>query len=525
MAVRRFPVTIEPAGVTVWTTEGTTVLDAARAAGVMIPAPCGGRGACGKCAVKVVEGEPVHPDKEEQVGLKLAPKGVRLACRMKATGPMAIRPLVAAPTSATAGELSSDEPLVAGIDLGTTTVAAVVVGKRSGRQLGRAVVPNRQAVYGADVISRVAAGIGGSERELASAASESILDALCGACGSACACLEDVVRIVVAGNSAMTALILQEGVAGLATHPFETSITEARQLPAGWQGTRVLSEALESVVLPPVASFVGGDTSAALLAAGLLRLDRPSLLVDMGTNAEVAALAGGKLFVTSAAAGPALEGMGVTSGGPFGEGSVTAVEVEGSDLHLDVVGGGDPIWLAGSGLISTIAALRRVGHIDASGAMLETGPLSDRFGVSDGIKTVALDGADGNLVLSQTDVRAFQQAKAGVAAAVYMLARAARLKPRKVERLVVTGALGGSSASADLLELGVLPADLEDALEVVDAAALTGAGMLASDLGLIEDVDAATARAEHVDLASDEAFSETFMAALALEPFTLKKGF
>jgi uncharacterized 2Fe-2S/4Fe-4S cluster protein (DUF4445 family) len=523
----RFPVTLEPAGVTVWAEEGSFVLDAARAAGVMIPAPCGGRGVCGKCAIKVTQGAPDPPDAEELTGLKLAPKGVRLACRMRVNGPLTIRPVVPATTSVSAGEIAADEPLVAGVDLGTTSVSAVVVGGQSGRQLGRGTVANKQATYGADVLARVAAALEGHDSRIQDAALESIADSMCAACGSACSCLTDVARIVVVGNSVMSSALLGEPLEGFSGHPFTAPFDSVGSLPEGWQGERSLSEKLSTLVLPPIASFVGGDTTAALLAAGLIDADEISILVDIGTNAEVAVAAHGGLTVTSAAAGPALEAAGIKSGGPYGTGAVTEVRsTEAGELQLDVVGGAEPLWLAGSGLMSTIAVLRRLGHIDASGAMHDGGPLEQRFFMDGDIKAVLLhDGDESSLALTQTDVRAFQQAKAGVATAVFMSARAARIKPRKVARLVVTGALGGAIARDDLVELGVLPEDLTGVTETLEAAALTGAGMIATDPDLLQSTLDYTSRATHLDLAGDDSFSDTFMAALALQPFTIKKGF
>ena len=125
----------------------------------------------------------------------------------------------------------------------------------------------------------------------------------------------------------------------------------------------------------------------------------------------------------------------------------------------------------------------------------------------------------------QTDVRAFQQAKAGVATAVLMSARSQKMKPRKLESFVVTGALGAAVAVEDLVELGVIPEDAGAVVESLEAAALSGAAMIATNPALFEDALAYVDGATHLDLASAEDFGELFLGALALQPFTLKKGF
>ena len=147
------PVRFEPGGVTVWAQRGCTVLEAARDAGVVLDAPCAGRGVCGGCAVRVLSGSLDAPDEEELAGLRRAPTGVRLACRAAIVGPATLQPVVAhaargIPAASTVGvverEPVASPRLVAAVDLGTSTVASVVIERDSRREIGRGVVANRQ---------------------------------------------------------------------------------------------------------------------------------------------------------------------------------------------------------------------------------------------------------------------------------------------------------------------------------------------------------------------------------------------
>jgi uncharacterized 2Fe-2S/4Fe-4S cluster protein (DUF4445 family) len=379
--------------------------------------------------------------------------------------------------------------------------------------------------FGADVLSRVSAALDGHAEELTEAAHSSVEDALAAACGKAGSCLANVRRIVIAGNTVMASLLLGLDVDGLATHPFVSQLVEPTSVARDSRLASVLPDEVEVIVLPPVAAFVGGDTVAAIVAGGLVDAGRAAMLVDMGTNAEVAVVRKGELAVTSAAAGPALEGHGITCGGPLAPGAITRVEIEGDAVTTQVEGGQPAGWLAGSGLVSVIAAMRREGIIAADGLLRSDGPLQDRLTERDGIRGfVVADEGENRVILSQTDIRAFQQAKAGVATAALLAARSQRVKPRKLESFVITGALGVAVSPKDLVELGVIPEDVGDVVEPIEAAALAGAAMIATNPALFEDAMAYVDAASHIELASSEGFTDVFMRALALEPFTLKKG-
>jgi uncharacterized 2Fe-2S/4Fe-4S cluster protein (DUF4445 family) len=222
-------VTFEPPGVTVRVAPGTRVLEAARSAGVRLSASCGGRGTCGDCAVKVLAGELAPPSEYEAASLAGAPAGVRLACLARVTGPLTLRPLGVATGAATETvPVVTEEPLVAAVDLGTTTVTARVF-TVAGRPVGEASVANAQRAWGGDVASRLSAAVVGDAAALRAAAAETVREALSAAGARSEARLE---RIVLAGNTVMAHLALGAAVAGLAVHPYTPSIAGLVRLPA-----------------------------------------------------------------------------------------------------------------------------------------------------------------------------------------------------------------------------------------------------------------------------------------------------
>ncbi len=507
----RVTVTFEPSGITASVVPGTLLLDAAKQAGVAIAAPCGGRGVCGSCGVRVLTGSLEAPDAEELSGLRRAPNSVRLACRARVAGPVTIRPLLASPPSASGEHAEDGSALVIGVDLGTTSVQAAAVELDGGRHVASGAAVNRQGGWGADVLSRLSAALEGEAPALQKAAEDSVADAIEAAGVSP----SRVVRTVIAGNSAMGALFAGVAIAGLATAPFE-----APSLP---RHTTTAAGEPEVLLVPAIAGFVGGDTLAGLLHTGMLYADEPTLLVDLGTNAEIALSARGRLYVASAAAGPAFEGVGMECGGPAVPGSVSAVSFSGaSDLSAQTVGDAPPCWLNGAGIISALALLRRLGHLSPDGLLRVEGPLASRVarGKDGVVRAVLGHDAEGEpIVISQLDIRSAQLAKAAVQVAITAVLRAARVRASDLAEVKVAGAFGGALAAEDLTDIGLLPAGTAARTSWVGNASLQGAVEFALDPALLDEAATRASSAAHIDLAGAVDFNDRMIAALELIRF------
>ena len=519
----RVAVTFAPSGAVAWVEAGTTVLQAARAAGVLVPAACGSRGVCGSCGIRLIEGELAPAGEAERDALARAPVGVRLACRAVVEGPVVVQPLLtahlpeASRLPAASVEAAGGDRLVAAVDLGTTTVAAGVVTASGGRQVGASIVANSQQAWGADVLSRVAAAVGGDHEQLRNAAVDSVRRSLEHA---GLASFDRLERVVIAGNTAMSALFSDVSVVSLASHPFE---------PPKYPTSRDASEVAPSlagaelVVLPPIAGFVGGDALAGLIHTGMLWASSAELLVDFGTNAEIALAHEGRLWVASAAAGPAFEGVGIECGMSAGSGAVVAVGLSDSgELELETIGGGESLGIAGTGAVSLGALLLRLGHLTPEGLMVAEGPLAERFARGeDGVMRFRLSGNEdvSELALSQRDVRTLQLAKAAVRAGVEQVLRAAGVAASALRSVHVAGAFGSALAPQDLLELGVLPKSVGGRVAPVGNASLGGALAVALEPGLLAEASDRARGSVHVDLAASADFNRALIGALALEPF------
>lgn len=519
---RRVPVTFEPSGATAWVPAGTTVLDAGAVAGVMIPAPCGARGVCGSCGVKIRSGYLGEPDADELAALRRAPKDVRLACRATVVGPVTVKPIISYSRQVTAHHAGEVVPLLIAVDLGTTNVAAVLIHAQSGRELARSATPNLQQAFGSDVLSRVSAALDGRSEALRAAAEESVLAALTDAAAEAGVSLAGSRRIVVAGNPAMSALLLGVDVSSLAAHPFDPPYGGCKRLPRGGAVMGALPEDVESCIIPPAAGFVGGDALGGALSHGLLEQGAPTtMLIDVGTNAEIVLAHDGVIHVGSAAAGPAFEGAGVTCGGAAASGAVYAVEIEADGRpHLSTLGDAPPSHFTGSGLLSALGVLREVGLLGASGLMGvgKAGGITVRPDDEGVLQTSFRPGEGGCLHISQRDVRSLQLAKAAIASGIRMVLRSAHIAPGDVQRVLLAGAFGRAARERDLLSLGVLPAQFAGRIEAVGNSSLDGASAVAFDPARCSDLLAAIDTVQHVDLAGAPEFQRTLIEALSLEP-------
>ena len=453
--------------------------------GLRVRAACGGSGSCGACTVRLVGGHANPPTLAEYLKLTAEERagGMRLACQLRLTGDAEIlleHPAPASPWKSISPEdLPSIEAclpelqehvLGVAIDLGTTHIRLSLWDRRQGRRIATRSGGNPQSIFGADVLNRLAAARdAGRAAELRNLARGAILDALhdmlARDVGEVTPMLAEIGHVVLAGNTAMLALLTGRGGNALLDpenwqQPIDCQPLDQSEWRSLW---RLPNAHLE--VLPGVAGFVGSDLMADLLATGLADGPPGALLVDIGTNTEIALWDGEVLHVTSVPGGPAFESGGIGFGMPAEFGAICAVRRGGAAaFELEVIGGGAPAGFCGSGLLDAIAVLLKADVIKPSG----------RIATEYGTEGYRLDPANPRTSITGMAIDAFQRAKAATAAAVTVLMAQAAMPPERVGRLVVCGAFGRHLDVANARNVGLLP-DLPDAaVELFGNAALAG---------------------------------------------------
>jgi uncharacterized 2Fe-2S/4Fe-4S cluster protein (DUF4445 family) len=494
--------------------------DAIIATGLPLEQPCAGRGTCGKCKV-LAEGALAPPDEAERRQLSPAELGAgcRLACRAQVLGHVSVTlaPIVVYSNKifrACDVDLRHDAALGLAIDLGSTTVAALLTRLDDGRVAAGAAALNQQTVFGADVISRLAAAQEGQAARLSALARASIIQAV-DALGLSRRARTRVRRVTIVGNCAMHHLLLGYPVGSLAALPFQPYRTGAVRAADGLLPGLFPSDA--EVDLPPlIGGFVGSDALACLAYFGFDRASGPMAAIDLGTNGEVMVTDGSRILVASTAAGPAFEGVNISCGTRAVDGAIVGVRAgaEGS-LELSTIGEAPPTGLTGSGLLSLVYELRRLGVVEASGRIAaDHATFGQRLGRDgEGVRRFALDGDE--LALTQHDVRELQKAKGAIRAAIDILLDRLHLPAARLERVLLTGSFGSQVDVEAVLGLGLVPPLPPERIETVANGAGLGAALFLDEAHFARG-ERIAARAEQIDLDDDGEFNRRYVEAMAL---------
>jgi len=231
--------------------------------------------------------------------------------------------------------------------------------------------------------------------------------------------------------------------------------------------------------------------------------DDPCVIIDIGTNGEMVLFTGkkhgGELIAVSTAAGPAMEGAGISCGVGGITGAICAVKYENSALNIKTIGDAAPVGVCGSGLIDLIAALLARGDID------ETGFMEDEEAV------VARTGDDGELTLTQADVRAFQLAKSALRAGLEALVADNDLETAQVSRLCLAGGLGYYMNIDSAVAVGLLPEELHERVETVGNTALGGAIQCQYDEESVRELSEIAAAIQTRELNQSQTFNDGFI--------------
>lgn len=479
---------------------GTRLSEALRLRGEPLELPCGGNGRCGKCRV-TAWGQLSAPSPEERTCLSQEEmaRGVRLACCTVVLGDAEVR----LPHAEGAGQIqvSGVEQTVDGtpmftilgaaVDVGTTTLAARLFDRNG--QLAAAASSNPQRAFGADVINRIGRAMEGDGPALAQAVRRAIGGLLKEMCARAGRSAAEIDGLVITGNTTMLHLLTGEDPSPLAAAPFEARELFGRTVPA--ESLDLPCGPAAQVYLPRcMSAFVGADITTALLASGICRKPDCAMLLDVGTNGEIALWHQGTLLCCSTAAGPAFEGANLSQGMQGAPGAIDHAWLENGVLRLHTIGGVPARGICGSGVADVLACLLCAGQLDESGYL-------DGDAVSL-TETVSL---------TQQDVRQVQLAKSAVRAGMETLLRRAGVRPENLTQLAVAGGFGSYLSLDSAGAIGLIPPELTPRSRVLGNAALSGAAMLLRSVQLRPECEALANSAKTVELSADPDFTALYI--------------
>ena len=422
-------------------------------------------------------------------------------------------------------------------DIGSTTIAGHLVDLVTGRAVASAGTANPQIRFGEDLMSRVSYVMMNPDgREaLTQAVRGAIASLVSRLAGQAGILPGDILEAVLVGNPVMHHLFLGIDPSPLGQAPFALAVSGALRLCARDLGLGLHPGA--RVYLPPcIAGHVGADAASVALAEGPQHHDEVTLVIDVGTNAEILLGTRARVLAASSPTGPAFEGAQISAGQRAAPGAIERVRIDpltfeprikvlGVDPWSDEPGFAEAVQatgitgICGSGIIEAVAELFLAGVVTADGTIVEVA--SDRVRASGRVFDFVLWRGEIEIAVTQTDIRAIQLAKGALYAGARLLMD--HLGVSAVERIKLAGAFGSYIDPKYAMVLGMIPDCPLDRVTSIGNAAGTGARMALLNRGHRAEVEALVRRVEKIETALEPAFQAHFVNAMALpnaaEPF------
>lgn len=478
-------------------------------AALSFPMPCGGKGTCGKCAVQAA-GSLSKPTAAEAH----LPSGMRLACSTTALGDCVLTVKQTESTVLTDGVLPhftkdlTQSGYGFAVDIGTTTIAVYLYRLDDAAFLGKTSFPNPQISFGADVISRIQAALDGQAMTLQAVLVSMIEEKAAVLCKTHHIDTTSIRTLAMTGNTTMLYLLTQTEVAPLSCAPFVITEYFGNARPASSCGFQQFAEA-ELYLSPTISAFVGSDITCAIQSSELCKAETVQLLVDIGTNGEMALWDGQQLYCCSTAAGPAFEGAGISCGMPAGPGAIDRAYAKDGQFHCTTIDEKPAIGICGSGLIDAVAAFLDLGCID------ETGYIDEEAAEAAGVFTEwqeepALLLSDG-IQLTGRDIREVQLAKAAICAGMESLLHTSGHSLHEVSALLLAGGFGSFINGQSAARIGLIPTTLAVLATAIGNAAGMGAILALLSNSCKQEAATLAAQAEVLDLSSSAYFMDRYI--------------
>lgn len=495
--MKKHTIHLLPLGKELKVNDRTPLIDVLHEYGVEFP--CGGKGTCGKCKVKLLEGEveitEIHQRRLDQLGL---PPDRRLACLSFCTGPLTLEVeqfnhLILADESTF--EFEPENGFGVAVDLGTTTLVAQLVDLRSAKVLAVETMLNPQVRYGADLISRIQACLEGHTSEMTR-----FIRAAIGGMIEKMLNQQQVIprKIVIVGNTAMQLIFSGQDVSSLSAYPFHVSDLGRKVFNTsdlGWDfpcGCQV-------EFMPSIGSFVGSDILAGIAATGLHKRRQYTALIDLGTNGEIVVGNNKHIVCASTAAGPAFEGANISMGMRAVTGAISSLSLEAGKIRATVIGNKKPKGICGSALIDAIAILRK---LDMIGMFGEINSGEENINIS------------GNVKLTRKDINEFQLAKAAIATGLKILTRSLSIDLDEIDKIYIAGGFGSYINIKHVVDTGMIPISGEK-IQKMGNTALIGAKMFL--YGDNTDIPEILKKIHHINLEANPDFQDIYVGEMILQ--------
>jgi uncharacterized 2Fe-2S/4Fe-4S cluster protein (DUF4445 family) len=413
------------------------------------------------------------------------------------------------------------------VDIGTTTVVVNLMDLNSGAVAGVEATLNGQAVYGADVITRIGyamtnpGGLADLQSKIVQTMN-ALIDNILARTGVS---PENIYEVMIAGNTTMQHLFLGVSPAAIAATPFIPVFEDTGKAEAGPLGLHVHPRA-RVCTFPVIGGYVGGDIVAGILATSLDRDRRTRLLIDVGTNGEIVLGSNRRVVACSTAAGPAFEGAQMACGMRAAPGAIEGVTITRSAVQVQVIGNERPVGICGSGLIDVVAQLYLAGLLDENGRLADhdealqvvDATVADRIVQNGSKRSFALATAEETggapVTISQRDIRELQYAKGAMRSGIAILQRTLGIADDQIEQVMLAGSFGSYINPASARAIGLVPLVPQERIVAVGNTAGEGAKMAMLSFREREAARVIPSQVEYMELSAMSSFTDDFVDAL-----------
>ena len=480
-------------------TEGQTILQVLQDAGIYVEAVCGGVGTCGKCTVQV-NGVP------KLACVTKAAEGMEVVTAAK-NEEFTVLGVTAGPVESGSGEYGL------AVDIGTTTIAFALMDLKTKKPVFSHGIINSQRALGADVISRIKAADEGKLDALNKCVVEDIIKGITYICKEGKILPESIISMVVAGNTTMLHILLGVSCHSLGQFPFTPVFIDMQRKPfkevfgkaAGCVGPSGIVLDCDVVLLPGISTYVGADITAGILYGYSLQSDGKDegtrLLVDLGTNGELALFSKDYVIGTATAAGPAFEAGNISCGTGSIPGAISKAvyRPDSQSFDCETIGGTEPIGVCGSGVLDIAAQLVSHEIID------EVGILEDDFEIAK------------DITFTQKDVRELQLAKSAVRAGIEILLDESGKSYDDIKDVYLAGGFGHTLNLESAITLGILPKEWRDKIRAIGNSSLAGSILALIDPKEFENIIGFSSKAKEINLSAHPKFNDLFMDYMMFE--------
>ena len=492
----KITLSLQPLDKAIQVNSGTPLKDVLHEFGVEFP--CGGKGTCGSCKVKLKSGELKIDSIQQQKldKLKLG-KEWRLACYCNAESDITLEisqfdNIILADNSTF--DFKPQQGFGIAVDLGTTTVVVQLVNLENGHVLDSVSEINPQARYGSDLISRIQSCLDGNFEELQNLVHSKIGEMIQSIIQKHPV---KVSKVTIVGNTVMHHIFSGLAVNSLSFYPFH-SPNLGIQIFSPTQLKWNLPETVNIQFYPSIGSFVGSDILAGIAATKMAEHENYTVLIDLGTNGEIVVGNRKKIICASTAAGPAFEGAKISQGMRATTGAISSVIFENGKLKTHVIGNVSAKGICGSGLIDVMAILLNSEEIGMFGE------------INSGEDKVKLTK---QVSITQQDIREFQLAKAAIAAGIQILLNQLGITYDDVDKVFIAGGFGNFLNIENVIRTGLIECDADKIVKLGNTALIGAKMFLFEDEEIIQNILSKTI---HVNFEADPNFQDIYIDKMML---------